>query len=692
MITTEDYLRSLINDRNKIMNKIEAHGDSVPSNPTFGELANIYNNTSLLPYDYSPRALFSPNVETIYTVEPQVYLYTKFTNNLSGFYSGLGGGNIQNMDASNATAGVNAFFGVGSLNLNGANFNNMINIDGMFANTGGDTFINNIKFGNVITASNLFNSSNISTIDVNLSNLQNAASMFENCVNLTSVTGNIGDSGSLTNMENMYFGCANLTHIPDVVVRENISSMNRFLTINTSTSLKVPAKFNLDLITNKFSTHTLKNIFSETQVSRVDNFIVQNTEMLGSIICGIFENCKNLTVACNIDLPKNITGGGYRGAYYNLFARANKLTDIVNLNVTGVNEIGGIFRSMVALNNMTFIGDFSNVTDARDAFRESTYCNFFGKEEAAPLRYFPNLINASNMFASSSILRAQADLNLANYFTFEKVVNAASMFYGSPGYTCVNMGNSPIQNAASMFGGMRGLTELPNFKTEYITDAYGLFYNDMNLKNPSSINLNFPNVLTLNNAFFGVGFSDVTLDINQNGVDFSYCFTNSNVSNIHIINSEKGRFSHAFSDAPQIQYINFALDLNGAYLDTQFFRMYNLKVFPNIYNYNEKPTLGRICIDCFNLIDVPIINLSPSTNTTPTSSENVRLAFSNCWSLSDASVVNILTSLANVGPLLGSNCNTANVNGIFYNSNINVLNCGVPEEVLSALNANGWTY
>lgn len=692
MITTENYLRSLINDRNKIMNKIEAHGDSVPSNPTFGELVNIYNDTSLFPYDYSPRALFSPNVETIYTVEPQVYLYTKFTNNLSGFYSGLYGGNVQNMDASNAVAGVNAFRAVSSLNLNGANFNNMINIDGMFANTSGNAFINNIKFGNVVTASNLFSNSNISTIDVDLSNLQNAASMFRNCVNLTSVTGNIGDSGSLTNMENMYFGCANLIHIPDVVVRENISSMNGFLTINTSTSLKVPAKFNLDIISDSLSTHYLKQIFPQTNVETVQNLIIKNNSVSGSIIYGMFENCRNLKNVYNIDLPTNVIGEStdlYKCAFYNLFCGCSNLDSVINLNLTGVQRIDGMFRE-ARLNNLTAIGDFTNVTSAVEAFR-GLIGIYFRKEEAANLRNFPNLVNAAGMFQSFSGLSGSSDYNLANFFTFGNVVNGTRMFWGTV-FTYVDMGNSPIQNASDMFGRMGYLAELPNLKTEYITNAHGLFYNDMNLKNPLSINLNFPNVLTLNNAFFGVGFSDVTLDINQNGVDFSYCFTNSNVSNILIINSEKGRFSHAFSDAAQIQYINFALDLNGAYLDTQFFRMYNLKVFPNIYNYSGKPALGRICIDCFNLVDVPIINLSPSTNTTPTSSENVSLAFSNCWSLSDASVVNILTSLAYIGPLQGSNCNTTNVNGIFYNSGINVLNCGVPEEVLSALNANGWTY
>lgn len=678
MITTEDYLRSLINDRNKIINKIEAHGDSVPSNPTFGELANIYNNTSLFPYDYSPRALFSPNVETIYTVEPQVYLYTKFTNNLSDFYSGLYGGNVQNMDASNAVAGVNAFRAVSSLNLNGANFNNMINIDGMFANTGGNAFINNIKFGNVITASNLFNSSNISTIDVDLSNLQDASSMFENCLNLISVNGNIGDSGSLTNMYHMYYGCSNLQNIPNVIIRDNISSIEGILKINDSTMFKIPAQFNLDIQDNNHALNFFRGVFTYSNVINVSNLIISNETQFSANIYGILQNCKMLQSVYNVDLPKTTTGIG--GGYTNLFYDCVNLTTVSNLNVTGCKDISGMFRNCKKINNVSVIGNFSQVTNASNAFSYSSSGAIVTNDTAD----FSNVINASYMFNNGGIRNGVV-------LKFNKVIDASYMFAeNSSGVWSgvnVDMGHSPIENASHMFynHSYTWMMNITNLRFDTIKNASYMF-NSVGtgaIKNITGNGYcNFANAINLSLAFSCCFENDLILDLGVDGVGMSSIFWRSNIINLTIINQQKGNFSHAFSEC-YFSNINLDLDLRGDNLRSQFSRCMNLISLPNFYNYNGSDC-SFFCSTCYNLVDVPLIEFTPNSNT--------YLMFEQCRNLSNDSIINILTSLVNAGVVPWMNFNTSNYSSLFYQTNINVLNCGVPEEVLSALNANGWTY
>jgi len=678
MITTEDYLRSLINDRNKIINKIEAHGDSVPSNPTFGELANIYNNTSLLPYDYSPRGLFSPNIATIYTVEPQVYLYTKFTNNLSGFYSGLYGGNVQNMDASNATAGVNAFFSVSSLNLNGANFNNMINIDGMFANTSGNAFINNIKFGNVITASNLFSNSNISTIDVNLSNLQNAASMFENCVNLTSVAGNIGDSGSLTNMYHMYSGCGNLQNIPNVVIRDNISNIEGILRINDSTMLKVPAQFNLDIQDNNHALNFFRGVFTYSNVINVSNLIISNETQSSSNIFGILQNCKMLQSVYNVNLPKTTTGIG--GGYTNLFYDCANLTTVSNLNVTGCKDISGMFRNCKKINNVSVIGNFSQVTNASNAFSYSSSGAIVTNDTAD----FSNVVNASYMFNNGGIRNGVV-------LKFNKVIDASYMFAenssGFSGRVDVDMGYSPIENASHMFynHSYTYRMNITNLRFDTIKDATYMFnaVGSGTIKNITGNGYcNFANATSLSQAFSYCFENDLILDLGVDGVSMYSIFWRSNIVNLTIINQQKANLCWAFQEC-YFPYINLDIDLRGENLRSQFRRCTNLISLPNFYNYNGLDC-SYFCDSCYNLVDVPIIEFAPNSS--------VLYAFRSCNNLSNDSIINIATSLVNAGTMPYMNFNSTNFQSLFYQTNINVLNCGVPEEVLSALNANGWTY
>lgn len=717
MITTEDYLRSLINDRNKIINKIEAHGDSVPSNPTFGELANIYNNTSLLPYDYSPRALFSPNVETIYTVEPQVYLYTKFTNNLSGFYSGLYGGNVQNMDASNAVAGVNAFRAVSSLNLNGANFNNMINIDGMFANTGGNAFINNIKFGNVITASNLFSNSNISTIDVNLSNLQNAASMFENCANLTSVTGNIGDSGSLTDMAHMYFGCNNLQNIPDVIIRSNITNLQYVLRVQDNREDKIPAKFNLDIITNSLSAHYFVDCFAGSNVLRVNNLIITNTYQSGAGSYAILNNCPLLTDVYNVDLPKKFTSDS-ASPYYNLFTYSNNIRNIININVTGVEYVSGMFDGLRNLQNMQIIGDFSNVINAKHTFQDTMLLNsptFWTNGNFNFCQDLSNVVEAEFMFCRSGLYGQNA--NYANYFTFNNVINAQGMFLGA-WISGVDMGNSPIVNAERMFSGAKNLVYV-NLNGDLITNAHTMFSNTKKLQILN--NLSFPNLINASNMF------ENSIDPNVPGENKSvyihmpkvtnlcYTFLNSGLNGNITINCSllaREKLAGVFAECHHITNI----DVEGQYWDGSFgWNLYNvvhinanmklsgfrltfkgyqhLVKIPNVIEYNSYSVMfDELCADCRNLTDFPLFNIQMNPGGT-SSTPMFNRAFANCSNLSNSAIINILTMFSNITvPGMGMSLNSDNYQSVFAGTGINVLNCGVPEEVLSALNSTGWTY
>ena len=177
---------------------------------------------------------------------------------------------------------------------------------------------------NVTNMNNMFNScSNLTTIPLlNTSNVTNMNSMFVYCSNLTTIP--LLDTSKVTNMADMFAYCTNLTTIP---------------LLNTS---------NVTIMYNMFS-----NCRALTTIPLLDTSNVTNMNSM-------FGNCKKLTTIPLLNTSKVTSMGS-------MFSYSDKLTEIPLLNTSKVTNMTSMFAYCTNLTTIPLL-DTSNVTNMSGMF------------------------------------------------------------------------------------------------------------------------------------------------------------------------------------------------------------------------------------------------------------------------------------------------------------------------------------
>lgn len=288
------------------------------------------------------------------------------------------------------------------------------------------------------------------------------------------------------------------------------------------------------------------------------------------------------------------------------------------------------------------------------------------KLEGVPNMDTSNVTSMLGMFTNCTNLVTIPNFNTSN------VTNMWQMFSGCTNLSSVpNFDTSNVESMSYMFANCENLVTIPNFNTSSLTNIHGMF--------------NYSGILDIPN----LDFSNVTLS----GFTFSHCnnlqyidnlqipktntcssmFTSSDnllyVNNINIQNcSNIERMFHQCKNIISINFINTDSIFNCQYAFWNCFNLYNI-IGLNLYNiYNgtlmfsncrNLKTLNitnsdthRLSImnsmfdNCRNLENLPIFNFNSLRH--GSSGYYVSLAFRNCISLSNNSLLNIISSISNI--------------------------------------------
>lgn len=318
--------------------------------------------------------------------------------------------------------------------------------------------INNLQLGQATNASNMFyECSRLGTIPyINTENFRNMSSMFEKCTwinnlpeidmaHVTNASGMFRDCASLKtftllpmlsksefstscSLSRMFYGCSNLTEVPNFVSNRASTMANMFCNCPKLTT--VP-QFDTSSVTD------MTNMFYQCyELTEIPQFNTSNVISMGNMFYG----CSKLTIVPQLNTSK-VTGMG------GMFRNCSKLTQVPQFDTSKVTSISEMFYNCSELIEIPQF-DTSNVTYMMSAFR-NVGCEIIDLGDWN-LAKIPNT-NDSNC---SEIFRNSANL--------KKVVLPASLRYlgknsfsSCPNLTTIILKNpTPLGILSTTFSGM----------------------------------------------------------------------------------------------------------------------------------------------------------------------------------------------------------------------------------------------
>lgn len=253
-----------------------------------------------------------------------------------------------------------------------------------------------------------------------------------------------------------------------------------------------------------------------------------------------------------------------------------------------------------------------------------------------------SLFDTSNVLDASYMFKGCSKLTKIPNFDFSKCTNLNSFIYG-----CTNIKDisglkfGQPTDTRSMFGYCNSLEYIPSIDISKTSNLQEMFYNCYNLK--TDLNLDLSNCTQISNAFYGCGKNtnnQITL-LNTNKVtNWLYAFAGTCSKNVSMLDTSAAiqvddMFANWQGETLPINSIGKATSLYAFCFNAK-----GLVTFPEI-DTSKVTRFQQFVRGCSNLVNIPVLDMKSAYN-----SSYVQNMFTDCPSLSDESLNNILASLA----------------------------------------------
>ncbi|MCM1091060.1 MAG: BspA family leucine-rich repeat surface protein [Butyrivibrio sp.] len=304
----------------------------------------------------------------------------------------------------------------------------------------------------------------IKSAEIRVTGMRNAAYMFYQCRNLTSVDLSGLDKSSVTNMQSMFEYCRSLTSLDlSGLDASGVTDMsNMFAHCGSLTSVNLSG-FDTGSVTNMQSMFEYCSSLTGLNVSGFDTGSVTNMESM-------FAYCSSLT---SLDLSGFDTG-----------------------SVTNMEHMFAYCSSLMSLNVSKF--DTGSVTNMQSMFSGCT------ELASLDLSNFDmgSVTEVKTMFSGCQGLTS---LKLGNFDT-GKVTDMYGMFYNCDSLTSLDLSSfdtGKVTDMSSMFWQCGSLTslDLSNFDTCNVTNMYAMFYECGSLTSLDLSSFDMGSVTKANNMF-----------------------------------------------------------------------------------------------------------------------------------------------------------------------------------------------
>ena len=265
------------------------------------------------------------------------------------------------------------------------------------------------------------------------------------------------DTSDVTNMQNMFYGCENLTTIP---LLDTSSATNMGQMFNGCTNL-----ITIPLLDTGDATNMAQMFLNCTNLATIPLLDTSSATNMGQM----FNGCKNLTTIPLLDTSKAIY-------MEKMFYGCENLTTIPLLDTNSATNMNWMFNGC---KNLTTIPELntSKVPNMSGMFHRCENLT------TIPLLDTSSTTNMSDMFSSCKNLTTIPELNTSNVTTMN------SMFA-----YCENLTNIPLLDTSSvtdmnmMFNGCKNLTTIPELNTSKLTTMFNMFAYCENLTNIPLLN------------------------------------------------------------------------------------------------------------------------------------------------------------------------------------------------------------
>lgn len=333
-----------------------------------------------------------------------------------------------------------------------------------------------IPFENCTVMYGLFRNCTFSEApNISTKSAEDTSSLFENCINLTSVKGI--DTRNAIFLGQMFRNCEKLTTIPDLDLSNAIDSAYSICE-GCKSITRTPRILNIGKNLSEIP-YLFKNCTNLEEVEVFDlNRVINITEM--------FRGCESLREVPIFD-TSNVTNMS------GMFAGCMSLANIPEeLDLSAATNVANLFNGCIAITTIPLL-DTSNVKNFSAMFANCTSLR------SIPALETSNATDMSSLFSGCKLLETVPVLDMTN------VINASSMFR-----QCVNLVNVPaietsnIQNLSEMFRECTAITSFPEtIKTDSANTVYSMFYgcssvtelNEINLDNVNSYSNNVDRVI-----------------------------------------------------------------------------------------------------------------------------------------------------------------------------------------------------
>ena len=496
-------------------------------------------------------------------------------------------------------------------------------------------------------------------------------SMFNNCMELKSLSLTNFNTAKVTTIESMFNGCSKLTSL-------NLSHLNTQLVTNMQsmfngcTNLKILDISGLDLsqITtgNKmfYNLNNLKYIVLKSiTLPNSDSIKSQVIDNLNSasnlVVCqnkNILTNEDLVFVCCDFDTNTYVCkSSNYIVAHYKEQVTYNR--NFVNEKRSGINFMNYNAQTFTSNNQIIINADteielhiFSNNT-VLNSFFDSNKDSNVAKIKSLDLSHLDSssISDMSRMFFGCSSLES---INLNNFIT-SSATNMSRIFYGCSALASINLNNfitSLVTDMSYMFDGCSTLVSinLNTFTTSLVTDMANMF-NGCNLLNSVDLsNFETSSVTNMNSMFNGcksleniniLNF-DTSNVINMNSM-FSECNSLQSINLLNFNTSKVIDMASMFNGCNSLQSINLEQfdtsnveNMNSMFSGCKSLQSINLEQFDT----SKVEDMSSMFSECNSL---KILNLSNFRTSIVNSMNNM---FYNCFSLYtlDISNFNILST------------------------------------------------
>lgn len=396
--------------------------------------------------------------------------------------------------------------------------------------------------------------------NINITSVISMTNMFRNCRLLSSTNSNVhgikifkGNTSNVGSMENMYYGCTNITSI-------------------------------LPMTLNTINVRTVNNMFAYSGVINVPNTLWNLPNVSGTIY-GVFSGCNRLAEI-------NLTGANmpnvatFNSSFFPNNSYGRRPFIITNAKLNNLNRIetfgagiNAIYAQNIYAPNLKFDSGMPTAdVNLANAELDSIRFNSLTYGFYSVNMNFKNMIlhnkptNMYNCFsigggATSSLVYLDMDYELTSEvtnmalmfcgckvfiptengvekvmpsypyfvnFNTSKATDMSYMFYNSNiGYKLPNYNTINVTNTAFMLANCpnTNFTEIPNFDTSNVIDATGMFRYDTYLADVPE--LNFANALYMVNTFSMCGsLTPASYENIANGVPNANQLSNQYISNM----------------------------------------------------------------------------------------------------------------------------------------------------------------